>query len=751
MLECALYTPSIFFTVIGLTTLGLVVYLARYGTRSSTVTWLRTFMTFSALLDISDAVMRCSQTSTEFHITVALYVFSVALLMPLLFIFTVHFVNKAQLLNNLWLRLLLIATESGILYIFWQTNLFVNHSFADASLSFNNHLPGTGNLSQIIGLAVFIVYFIPIVMTIRYQSQLRDPVKKKEVRVVTLALIILIVPSVIVEGILPVLFHVPDFPLSPFMGLTAALMITYAITHYGLHIFSLNNATDNIIQIMPGGLIILDHTNTIQYINDGASNMLGYKAEHLIGASAKELFQKPENYNDFQTKVLAVLGPSQQIAGQEIIFTTKHKTSLTASINAVNVYTNEELINCFISFTDITPLKQAEAALTAEKATVERKVIERTKELNKAQSQLKASIRSLPFGFAIIDQNQQILFANELLGKLMNRDLSDDLGYSNDVLEQINQEYKPTIDILHCIDESQRKKHTLNRNITLGSCFYRFLFAPIVDRSKEEHNVLGTILIMEDVTEAKTIERSKDEFFSIASHELRTPLSAIRGNTSMMLRFYKEQLKDPILHTMVDDVYTASLRLITIVNDFLDVSRLEMKKFLFDNKPINIAEVIRTTLREYEVTGSRKKLTLKFEAFPGDDPWVKADPDRTRQILINLIGNALKATKAGGITITLEPHEHHMAINVTDTGMGIPLESQHLLFRKFQQASNNILIRDNTQSTGLGLYISKLLAEGLNGKLYLNHSQVGKGTTFTLELPITTPTIKSLTKEANNP
>ena len=280
---------------------------------------------------------------------------------------------------------------------------------------------------------------------------------------------------------------------------------------------------------------------------------------------------------------------------------------------------------------------------------------------------------------------------------------------------------------------TQTKGKSLERNVTFGPRFFRFFFMPIAGAKAK--TTLGTVLLMEDVTEAKTMERSRDEFFSIASHELRTPLTAIRGNSGMLLDFYKKQLADPDMHSMVDDIHGASLRLIAIVNDFLDMSRLEMGKFVFKNEPFNITSLIREILREYGVTGANHKLKLELAPFAGPDPWVRADADRARQVIINLISNGIKVTTQGGVTIHLVPQKRNLHIKVTDTGMGIPVDSQHLLFRKFQQASNNILTRDNTQSTGLGLYISKLLVSGMHGRIFLEHSEVGHGTTFVLELP----------------
>jgi len=179
-----------------------------------------------------------------------------------------------------------------------------------------------------------------------------------------------------------------------------------------------------------------------------------------------------------------------------------------------------------------------------------------------------------------------------------------------------------------------------------------------------------------------------------------------------------------------------SIRLINIVNDFLDSSRLEQGKITFDNQPFDVVPLIHQLLRQYDVTGSRRKLYLRVEPSPDPVPLVVGDADRTRQIITNLLGNAIRSTQKGGVSIKFSKRLGNLAIEVTDTGHGIPVESQHLLFHKFQQASHDILTRDSTHGTGLGLYISSLLAEGMEGELYLAHTEEGKGSTFVLELPI---------------
>ena len=112
------------------------------------------------------------------------------------------------------------------------------------------------------------------------------------------------------------------------------------------------------------------------------------------------------------------------------------------------------------------------------------------------------------------------------------------------------------------------------------------------------------------------------------------------------------------------------------------------------------------------------------------------DDDRIKEVVLNLLTNAIKFSDAGTISITGEVGSKEVTIRVSDEGKGIPAANQNRLFRKFQQASNNILTRDTTRSTGLGLYISKLIMEGMNGKIYLERSEENKGSTFAISLPI---------------
>jgi signal transduction histidine kinase len=263
-----------------------------------------------------------------------------------------------------------------------------------------------------------------------------------------------------------------------------------------------------------------------------------------------------------------------------------------------------------------------------------------------------------------------------------------------------------------------------------GKQFLRVYVSPI----SHENTSIGCAILIEDVTEARILARSKDEFFTIASHELRTPLIAIRGYASMIKEFFPDKLPDADLIRMVDRIDTSGQRLISIVNSFLDVSRLEQGKMDFKIEQFDLNEVIKACVEELQTVAAEKHLGFAFEPNPAL-PQLNTDKNLTKQVLYNLIGNAIKFTEHGGVSVEARREDDHATVLVHDTGGGVPPEAQALLFRKFQQTGDSLFTRDNSQGTGLGLYISKLIIEGLGGSIGLRESSE-KGSTFYFTLPI---------------
>ncbi len=176
--------------------------------------------------------------------------------------------------------------------------------------------------------------------------------------------------------------------------------------------------------------------------------------------------------------------------------------------------------------------------------------------------------------------------------------------------------------------------------------------------------------------------------------------------------------------------------MIGLINDFLNVSRLEGGRIEFKKEKLDLSRLVQEVMDDLENTATQRGLYLRLEKTEGYLPSVLADTERARQVVVNLLGNAIKYTKKGGVTIKIERGDGFVKVKVSDTGIGIPKENQKLLFQKFQQAGERVLARDVTRGTGLGLYIAKMLVKGMGGKIYLESSELGKGSIFAFELPI---------------
>jgi GAF domain-containing protein len=233
---------------------------------------------------------------------------------------------------------------------------------------------------------------------------------------------------------------------------------------------------------------------------------------------------------------------------------------------------------------------------------------------------------------------------------------------------------------------------------------------------------------------AEEANRLKSEFLANTSHELRTPLSGILGSLKLILDDMCDSPAEE--RDFIRAAYDASRKLLDIINDLLDVARIEAGKVVVHPEPVDVTALLLEIYQLTRVQAEQKALTMSIELPPNEAPLVSADPGKTRQILINLIGNALKFTERGSVRVTVEPEvaQHRMLIRVIDTGIGIAPETQQRLFQPFVQADGSTTRRYG--GTGLGLSISRRLAELMGGTLTLYSAGRGHGSTFTLALPL---------------
>ena len=238
--------------------------------------------------------------------------------------------------------------------------------------------------------------------------------------------------------------------------------------------------------------------------------------------------------------------------------------------------------------------------------------------------------------------------------------------------------------------------------------------------------------------ELREVEQLKTEFLSMVSHELRTPLTAIIGYTDLLLRGTHGQLNERQLRYQ-HSVKEASQRLLALVDDLLDVSRLESGQVELELTTVDLAEVFEQALVEARQTAVQIRPTLRVE-LPADLPRIQGDPVRLRQVLANLLSNAIKFTPSGGrVDLWAEPTEQgrRVRVSVTDTGAGIAPEHLEHIWDRFYQADSSVRRRHG--GSGLGLSIVRQLVELHGGTLTATSPGLGRGATFSFEVPVARP------------
>ncbi len=253
---------------------------------------------------------------------------------------------------------------------------------------------------------------------------------------------------------------------------------------------------------------------------------------------------------------------------------------------------------------------------------------------------------------------------------------------------------------------------------------------------------LDNSLLYRSIQEAnerlKQLDKLKDEFVSLASHELRTPMTIIKSYLWLFMDKKKGQLNEKEM-SYLTRAYSSTERLINLVNDMLNVSRIESGRLSLELRPIQIKDVLEKQVEELVPRAQQLGLKLTFEKPSYPVPLVNADHERIEQVIINLVGNSLKFTPSGGtINVSIKPEEKDLLVTVVDTGRGMNKEDQEKLFRKFGTMGESYLHKQEAQGTGLGLYLSKLLVEMHGGKMWAESKGEGKGATFNFTLPFLT-------------
>ena len=253
---------------------------------------------------------------------------------------------------------------------------------------------------------------------------------------------------------------------------------------------------------------------------------------------------------------------------------------------------------------------------------------------------------------------------------------------------------------------------------------------PIVGKNGE---VIFYVSIERDITKAKEVETMKNDFISVASHQLRTPLGSMRWNLEMLLAGDMGKMPKLIKDT-IQEVYGSDTRMLALVNDLLNVSRIDQGRI--ENIPVdtNIIPIIEDSIKEMDFLATKKKVKIDFNESKIKELIAFVDPKRFREVMQNILSNAVKYNReSGSIKIEIGQNSKETNITVSDTGMGISKKDQEKIFAKFFRASNAVL--SETEGSGLGLFVVKSFVESWGGSVNFT-SEENVGTTIYIKLPV---------------
>lgn len=381
-------------------------------------------------------------------------------------------------------------------------------------------------------------------------------------------------------------------------------------------------------------------------------------------------------------------------------------------------------------------LERALAELMLINKELDQRVMLRTQELSDALAlahaeagRSQAILLGIADGVVVFDNTNTAIMVNPAVEALVAQHRSEILGFT--LQEWLSQSELNQKDRESLLKNLSGTTSASGRNkVVWGKKTLVINVAPVVTADGE---TIGQVAVLHDFTREAEVDQMKSDFVAMVSHELRTPLNSVLGYADMLREgvYGKLELRQV---GIVERIMTNTNKLLTIVNDLLDQAQIEAGRLPFHNRhfqPSELLENIRMVMDSL-VQAKNLKLTLKMaDNMPG---LLYGDPQRLNQVMVNLVNNAVKFTEHGTIQVRLFLEDaEHWAIEVADTGMGIPEDAQKFIFDPFRQVDMDVTRRPG--GIGLGLSIVKRLVDLMQGEICLS-SQVGDGTTFKVVLPL---------------
>jgi len=383
----------------------------------------------------------------------------------------------------------------------------------------------------------------------------------------------------------------------------------------------------------------------------------------------------------------------------------------------LNIKTHDELNDLIMTFNDMSAeLKKYDDM------QIDKIIAEKTK--------TEAIIFSIGEGIVMTNHRGEILLINHQARNMLG---IEQTGLEGQYLWNYLQEQK----LKDTLEEIIREKDSVSdepiiKEIDLSgdnyTKFYQANKKPVTTPKGEK---IGAMMVLRDITLEKEIDRMKEDFLHSITHDLRNPITSIRGFLKFMIDGIGGELNQQ-QKKMVETMDRASVRLMGMINDILDIAKLESQKMELSFEDVNLVDITKSIFELFEPQITKRVINTKIEIAGGSEtvPSIRSDSKLIERVIGNLVGNALKFTpEQGTITVRIEDKTDRIDYSVTDTGYGIPPEYLNIVFDKFQQVTGQ-----RRGGTGLGLTICKHVIEAHKGKIWVE-SKVGHGAKFTFYIP----------------
>lgn len=474
----------------------------------------------------------------------------------------------------------------------------------------------------------------------------------------------------------------------------------------------------NLIECSHDIVGLIDVQGNILYSSPSLKEVLGYTPEELSGKNAFSFLIHPADLHVTQSKFgLLLQNPKQpQIAE----FRLHHKDGTWRWMEGIgtNLLDNPHVHGILINYHDITDKKLNERYFN---------------EMRQEKAKDEAILDCIGDGMFATDKTGQIILFNKAAEEMLGVEAKDVIGklyFTVIPAETQSGEVPP--------DNERMTMSAMRLGQKKSGVFYyfrkdhtKFPVATTAAPTIFNREIVGSITIFRDITKEKELEKAKDDFVLLASHQLRTPMTAIKGFLSMIIGGDYGEVPEKMAKPL-HEIANASERMIALINNILNISRIESGRTPFMFTDFDVTEVVRAV--QSSLLALARQKNIEFLVADSQPLSVQADADKVRQILENLIGNAIKFTDKGSVNVSFQTEGDFIKILVSDTGVGIPPEDHEKLFNKFQQLSSNQT--GQSSGTGLGLYISQQLTQKMGGDLHLSQSVLNKGTTFVISLPV---------------